>query len=57
MGYETKLQLIERTSSKQFYVSIPAALAEALELQKGERVEWVVKDKTVLLLKRARGRR
>ena len=57
MGYETKVQLIERASSKQFYVSIPAASAEALEMKKGEPVEWVVQDKAMLLLKRARGRR
>lgn len=28
MGYQTKMQLIKRKNSKQFYVSIPAALAE-----------------------------
>lgn len=57
MGYATKVQLIERIGSKQFYISIPSALADAIELRKGERVEWIVHDKLSLVLKRGKGRR
>lgn len=56
MGYQTKMQLIERKDSKQFYVSIPAALAASLELCKGEAVEWVVEDKYTLVLERIKER-
>ena len=58
MGYVTKVQVIERKNkTRQFYVTMPAQLAEALELQKGEEVEWVVEDKLRLTLRRAGRRR
>lgn len=45
MGYRTKIQVIERANkTRQFYLICPAPLAEALELRKGEDVEWVVED-------------
>ncbi len=52
MGYPTKVQLIKRKNSKQFYISFPSALAQAMEFKKGELVEWVLKDKSTLILKR-----
>jgi bifunctional DNA-binding transcriptional regulator/antitoxin component of YhaV-PrlF toxin-antitoxin module len=53
MGYVTKLQVIERkNNTKQFYIVCPAALAEALEMQKGEPLEFVVEDKSKLTIKR-----
>jgi len=54
MGYPTKIQQITRKNSTQFYISFPQALARAMGFEKGETVEWVVKDKDTLLLKRAR---
>jgi antitoxin component of MazEF toxin-antitoxin module len=30
----------------------PAPLAQALELEKGESVEWVIEDKTTITIKR-----
>src|ERR1700683_1396912 len=43
MGYLSKVQLIERANrTRQFYLICPAPLAEALELQKGEAIEWIV---------------
>jgi len=60
MGYVTKVQVIERRNrTRQFYVILPAPLAEALEVGKGEEVEWVVEDKGRLTVRRvamARGR-
>lgn len=56
MGSITKLQVIQRGSSRQFYFICPAPLAEALELEKGEEFEWVVKDSHTLLLKRISGK-
>jgi bifunctional DNA-binding transcriptional regulator/antitoxin component of YhaV-PrlF toxin-antitoxin module len=55
MGSVTKLQVIQRGKSRQFYFICPAPLAEALELEKGEEFEWVVKDNHTLILKRIGG--
>ena len=52
MGYPTKVQLIQRADSRQWYVNFPAAIAQALELVKGETVEWVIQDKAHLALHR-----
>jgi hypothetical protein len=52
MGYPTKVQLIKRKSSQQWYVNFPAVLAQAMEFEKGETVEWVVKDRYALTLQR-----
>lgn len=52
MGYPTKVQLIERKDSQQFYINFPAPLAQALEFAKGEVVEWTIADKQHLILSR-----
>jgi antitoxin component of MazEF toxin-antitoxin module len=52
MGYPTKVQLIQRQASSQWYVNFPAAVAGVLDLQKGEVVEWTVQDRNTLILKR-----
>ena len=52
MGYPTKMQLINRKASQQWYVNMPAAVAEAMEFQKGEVVEWIIDDQQHLVLKR-----
>jgi antitoxin component of MazEF toxin-antitoxin module len=55
MGYPTKVQLIQRQASQQWYVAFPAALARSLGLQKGETIEWNVQDRQTLLLQRVQG--
>jgi hypothetical protein len=52
MGYPTKVQRITRKASEQWYINFPAALAAAMEFERGEVVEWVVEDKANLLLRR-----
>jgi len=52
MGYPTKVQLIERQESQQWYINFPAPLAQALEFQKGEVIEWVIQDHQTLVLHR-----
>ena len=52
MGYPTKVQLIQRHDSQQWYINFPAALAQAMEFTKGETVEWIIQDKTNLILRR-----
>jgi hypothetical protein len=52
MGYPTKVQLIERKDSQQFYINFPAPIAQAMEFAKGEVVEWTIADKQHLILAR-----
>jgi len=52
MGYKVKIQRVDRGLTKSFYVNLPAALAEACEIEKGEEMEWVVEDKDTFVLKR-----
>jgi antitoxin component of MazEF toxin-antitoxin module len=54
MGFPTKIQLIKRAASEQWYINFPSAVAQAMEFEKGEIVEWVVEDKQQLTLKRTR---
>lgn len=52
MGYPAKVQLISRTGNQQWYVNFPNALAQALDLQKGETVEWEVESRQILVMVR-----
>jgi hypothetical protein len=52
MGYPTKVQLIKRKESEQWYVNFPSAVAQAMELERGETVEWFIEGKGLLALKR-----
>ncbi len=57
MGYLTKVQVIERAKGqRQFYLICPAPLAQALEMEKGETIEWVVQDKWTLSVNRVEAR-
>ncbi|GAA4430692.1 hypothetical protein GCM10023091_00270 [Ravibacter arvi] len=53
MGYSTKIQVIKRTASEQWYVNFPAAVAQAIEFQQGEVVEWIIDDHQRLVLQRS----
>jgi bifunctional DNA-binding transcriptional regulator/antitoxin component of YhaV-PrlF toxin-antitoxin module len=52
MGYPTKVQLIKRKASEQWYINFPSAVAQAMEFQRGELVEWIIEDKGQLVLRR-----
>lgn len=52
MGYPTKIQLIKRSKSEQWYINFPSALAQAMEFERGEVVEWSIEDKHKLVLSR-----
>jgi len=53
MGYGSKVQVIQRGGkNRQYYLICPAPLAGALELEKGELIEWVVKDRYTLEVRR-----
>lgn len=52
MGFPTKVQLIQRQDSQQWYINFPAPIAQAMEFAKGEVVEWVIQDRRTLMLSR-----
>lgn len=52
MGFPTKVQVISRKASEQWYINFPSAIAQAMEFAKGETVEWIVADKGHLILAR-----
>ncbi len=52
MGYPIKIQKVDRPTNRSFYVSLPAALADALGIEKGEEFEWIIEDKNTITLKR-----
>jgi hypothetical protein len=53
MGFISKVQVIQRgPTNRQFYFICPAPLAQALEMEKGEKIEWVVVDKHTLTIRR-----
>jgi hypothetical protein len=55
MGYLSKLQVIQRGGpNRQYYLICPAPLAAALEMEKGEELEWVVKDRNTFEIRRAK---
>jgi hypothetical protein len=52
MGYQTKVQLIKRKKSEQYYINFPSAMAQAMDFSKAEDVEWTISDKKHLILSR-----
>lgn len=52
MGYPVKIQKVERPSNRSFYLNFPMAIAQALDIQKGETFEWSVQDQSTFTLKR-----
>ena len=57
MGYLTKIQVVERKNGqRQFYLICPAPLAQALEMEKGETLDWVVENKWTLRITRNQAR-
>ena len=54
MGFKTKVQLINRKESQQWYINFPSACAQMMDFEKGEVVEWVLTDTGNLILKRGK---
>ena len=52
MGFPTKVQLIQRKESQQWYINFPSAIAQAMDFSKGENVQWTIADKGHLILSR-----
>ena len=55
MGYFSKLQVIQRGGqNRQYYLICPAPLAAALEMEKGEELEWIIKDRHTFQIRRGK---
>lgn len=53
MGYPTKVQRINRSKgADQWFINFPTAVAEAMDFEKAEVVEWHIEDKANLVLHR-----
>ena len=52
MGFPTKVQLIKRQASEQWYINFPSAIAQAMDFSKSEPVQWTIADKGHLILSR-----
>lgn len=52
MSYLTKIQKVERPTNQSFYVNLPSALAQAMNIEKGEMFEWIIENKNLLILRR-----
>jgi hypothetical protein len=55
MGYLSKVQVIERANNtRQYYFICPAPLAQALEFEKGEEIDWAIEDRDTVVIRRVR---
>jgi hypothetical protein len=55
MAYHSKLQVIQRgAQNRQYYLICPAPLAAALEMEKGEELEWVIKERNTFEIRRVK---
>lgn len=54
MGYRTKIQKVDRPTNQSYYVNMPSALAQCLEIEKGEEFDWIIESKNLLLLQRVK---
>ena len=52
MGFKTKVQLIKRRESQQWYINFPSACAQMINFRKGEVVEWNITPTGDLMLRR-----
>jgi len=52
MGYPTRIQLINRKKSQQYYVNFPSAVAQAMDFKKSELFEWIITPDGKLILHR-----
>ena len=52
MGFSTKVQQIKRAKSEQWYLTLPSAIAHAMEFSKGEELQWFIDDKETIVIER-----
>jgi hypothetical protein len=54
MGHTVKIQKVDRPTNRSYYVNFPVALADALQINNGEKFTWLLEDKNTLILRRLR---
>ena len=52
MPMPTKVQRIDRKNSEQWYINFPSAVAQAMDFTKGETVNWIIHDRSTLVIER-----
>ena len=52
MGHVVKIQRVDRGRTRSFYLNFPAALADVMQVDKGEEFEWLLEDKNTVWLRR-----
>lgn len=52
MPFPTKVQLIQRKHSEQWYINFPSAIAQAMDFKKSEVVHWSIHERGTLILQR-----
>ena len=50
MSFPTKVQVIKRKKSEQWYINFPSAVAQMMDFSKGEVVRWSLHDRSTLVL-------
>lgn len=54
MGYRIKIQKVDRPSNRSYYLNFPAPIADAVNMQKGEELEWIVEDRNTFIVRRVK---
>ena len=57
MGYKVKIQRVDRPTNRSFYLNFPSPIADSVNMQKGEELEWFVEDRNTFVVKRVRPRK
>lgn len=56
MGYEIKIQHVQRQGTSSYYINFPVAVAQAIDAIKGESWTWSIEDKNTLILQRIKSK-
>ena len=57
MGYKVRMQRVDRPTNRSFYLNFPAPIADSINMQKGEELEWLVEDRNTFIVKRVKPRK
>ena len=57
MGYKVKIQRVDRPTNRSFYLNFPSPIADSVNMQKGEELEWLVEDRNTFVVKRINPRK
>ena len=54
MGYKVRIQRVDRPTNRSFYLNFPSPIADAVKMQKGEELEWLIEDRNTFVAKRVK---